>query len=364
MVKPDWQRASIVFVVASMFLVGCDEYKKAKVAVLDAGLMVQQTIDELKKGNKTFSDIKTLLEGLKGNLDNGEYKSQVDSTIARAVQAFQVGGESYVDFLRNRVIEDLESLKATVTGKDPPPRIPILASTEIAAVDFESSSRKSVTVIGWNLDVAQKDQKKYYVAIENAQDGRRNADWARISYNGQYAVTVDVSQSTGILKHHDNKIVFVGFDPAFEISVIKSIPAPPPPAPVIVQAIIGVKTTNNDKDREVHFVYTVHLDGVGARHDATHAYGAGEVWPDPSYREFTIKLDRPIPEADRQNYQLRVRYESSDGDPNWIGRVSVRGKTADGREIPLLGETGDFEMGHHDDGKKTERVQREFKFNQ
>jgi hypothetical protein len=46
-------------------------------------------------------------------------------------------------------------------------------------------------------------------------------------------------------------------------------------------------------------------------------------------------------------YRFHIRYSSSDGDPNWIGRIRVDGILNNGETVPLLTETDDFEMGHH-----------------
>ncbi len=360
-------RISLASVVLwAVVLNGCNPFKGVEQEVVRVEDKVQQAIDELNQGNKTFEDIKNILEGLKGKLDTGEYANQVKDIAGRVGNISQITGQSLVDFTRTRVIEDLQNLKRSILGQPLVPRVPVLANAQMPAVDFTSDSRSTITIGGWNLDMAQKDPKKYKVFIKTVRDGtetEREVATEFVTYQPQYSVTVDVSKSGRLLQFYDKKLYFSGYDTPFEIAVVNSHEPTPPPPIEIKEVYLKVNTTNDDKDREVTFTYIVHLDGKGPRHNTALAVGGGEVWKDPSIRDFTIKLDQPFPEQDRMSYQLRVHYASSDGDPRWIGRVSARGLTSDGRTIDLLSETGDFEMGHHDDGKKTDHIQREFKFN-
>ena len=55
--------------------------------------------------------------------------------------------------------------------------------------------------------------------------------------------------------------------------------------------------------------------------------------------------------SDRGSYQLHVQYECLKCDPNWIGRLRADAEVEGGGIVPILGETDDFEMGHHNDSK-------------
>jgi len=46
-----------------------------------------------------------------------------------------------------------------------------------------------------------------------------------------------------------------------------------------------------------------------------------------------------------------------------IGRLRADAEIAGGEVIPVLAETEDFEMGHHDDGRRPEWINRDFDFN-
>lgn len=102
---------------------------------------IDHTIAELRKANRTFEDIKNILDGLKKNLDNGVYKDQVDDLIGRTGQVAQLSAEGSVDFVRTRVIEDLESLKAKISGQPAPRRAPILSNAQSPKIDYASTSR-------------------------------------------------------------------------------------------------------------------------------------------------------------------------------------------------------------------------------
>jgi hypothetical protein len=143
------------------------------------------------------------------------------------------------------------------------------------------------------------------------------------------------------------------------------------PLPKITAFILYIGTTWDDKDREITFHYTIHRQGDGKQVGGI-SVGGGEVWPDPSnqkphWRSFTIPIntnDRFTME-DRFAYRLHVRYESSNGDPRWNGRLRLDA-ILEGGETPrsVLAETSDFDMGHHDSFKKRENVERDFDINQ
>lgn len=128
----------------------------------------------------------------------------------------------------------------------------------------------------------------------------------------------------------------------------------------LIDAIhVDIHTTDNDKDREVTFTYLIHQPGVGPVSNAL-PVGGGEVWPDGDRGTYRIPLTKPFAFADRLRHALRVSYSSTDGDPNWVGRLSARAEIA-GANLPVLGDTGNFEMGHLDG--HPERRERDFQFN-
>jgi len=132
--------------------------------------------------------------------------------------------------------------------------------------------------------------------------------------------------------------------------------------PYVKEVVLTVKTTKNDKDREIQFTYTLHAPGVGAAADPL-SVGRGQVWDDNTQRSFRIVLQpEKMFTSNRRDFQLRVQYDSSDGDPDWWGRVAISGTLANGEPIDLLGEVPDFQMGHHDSGRITDRILREFPF--
>lgn len=219
---------------------------------------VNNAINEVKVANKNFADLNATLAKTAKNLDEGIYKEQVKEIADRASQVAQLGIEGSFDFTRSRVIDDLENLKRSLSGKPMLQRIPVLSNAGVSDIDRTSASRTSVTVVGWNLDVAQKDKQKYKVRIENENEANsRDVNFIHVTFGGQYAVTVDVSSSGIPLQDHDKKLVFQGFDPVFEIAIINTNPVP---RELIVAVSGNIRTT--DQDREGGFCILALMDGA------------------------------------------------------------------------------------------------------
>jgi hypothetical protein len=185
---------------------------------------LNDAINQIKKTNKTFEDMQKTLERTAKNLDAGTYREQVKEIADRSSQVAQLGIEGSFDFIRSRVIDDLENIKRSISGKPVLLRRPVLSNAGKSEIDRTSLSRTTVTIVGWNLDVAQKDSNKYRVRIVNKELNNRDIDFRYITFQGQYAVTIDVSASGIDFFDYDRKLVFSGFDPVFELPIINTNP--------------------------------------------------------------------------------------------------------------------------------------------
>jgi hypothetical protein len=237
---------------------------------------IDHAIAELQKANRTFEDIKNILDGLKKNLDNGVYKDQVDDLIGRTGQVAQLSAEGSVDFVRTRVIEDLQNLKAKVSGQPAPPRVPILSNAQSPKIDYTSISRSTLTIVGWNLDVAQADPGKYKVVIKNNNEADRDIDRRFITYQGQYAVTMDTSTSGIPFRYYDTKLVFEGFNPLFELAVINT--NPPPDPEYFTELFIESHQEQDEKDLNIKPHFRVLFD---SNPYIEFDIGKGNTWENP-----------------------------------------------------------------------------------
>jgi hypothetical protein len=346
---------SLIVAVALVTASGCGGIDRAVNSIDSA-------IEELKKGTKTFAEIKDIVGGTKQNLDKGVYKDQVDDLLGRVSNVAEVGGQAFVDFTRERVIQDLTNLKLFIQGKQPVSRVPVLANAESPKIDFASSSRSTLTVVGWNLDVAQKKGDKYKVVIKNSKEKDRTVDPQHVTFQGQYAVTINTSNSGITLQNNDAKLVFAGFDPVFEIAIVNS--APKAPSPKALALLLHVATTDDDKDPEITFGFLIYQPGVGPISQELRV-GGGETWPDhpPTHKDFRIDLlpGRGFEMGDRLKYALRITYYSSHGDPKWEGHISAKVEFDNHEVVDLLADSGRFAMGHI--GGHPERKLRDFQFN-
>ena len=233
---------------------------------------IDAAIEQLRAFNHTFEDIDRILRNLQMNLDAGVYRDQVNDIVGRAGQVATLGVIETVDFVRQRAVEDLQRIKAEIKHQPLPPRVPYLASVQVPYIDVAAPGRTTMSVVGWNLDVAHDDQEnKYSVEIMNQNGTRRRIADDYIAYAGQYQVNVNVSQSGVPFQVGDQKLVFRGFTPAFEVPIINSdaIPAK------------GLRFESNqdrdekDSDIKVHVRLT-----IGGVVYFDQQFGKGFKWPD------------------------------------------------------------------------------------
>jgi hypothetical protein len=190
------------------------------------GANIDRAINDLSRGVDSFEQAVDVLEELKGDMDEGTYKNQVEGLIRTTGQVGQLTYEGSLDFTRTRLIEDLENMKRRLRGQQPLPRKPVLASSDNVRIKLDDPARSTVTIVGWNLDTAAADREKYSVSVHNLHSGPRKIPADFVAYQGQYAVTVNVSKSGFPLEDHDSKIVFEGYDKDFEVVIVDSAPPP------------------------------------------------------------------------------------------------------------------------------------------
>lgn len=229
--------------------------------------------------------------------------------------------------------------------------------------------RHTLILYGYNFQRMDDDKGKYIVEIRN-KDGVLIRDESKhLSISTNYIAQLDIAPKSGVQFKPGDATLVVHYDRKVICTAPITWGERPPPPPAITKIILYIGTSKNDKDREITFHYTIHRISDGAQVGGI-SVGHGEVWPDdkkprPSWRHLDIPIteNARFPEADRLGYRLHVRYESSRGDPNWIGRLRAEAVLEGGRKIEILAETDDFEMGHHDRGRITDRVNRDFPFN-
>jgi hypothetical protein len=286
-----------LFACALIFSAGCG-------AVDHALRDVDHAINQLEQANQTFGDVKDILSDLKNKLNNGTYKNQVDDLMGRASQVAQLGVQGSVDFTRARILEDLQNLRRSILNQPPLARLPILANPQSVKIDKSDASRSTLTIVGWNLDVAQLDSEKYKVVIKNDKESDRIVERKYITFNGQYAVTVDISGSGLPLRTYDRKLVFEKVVPLFEIAIVNTNPPPPPEKIVSITGLI--KTTNDD--REGGFAMLEIHDGTTLVW--RHIFPEKPVWSTNHTEPFGF--DKPMGPGDNRIVTKKIRFLGGD----------------------------------------------------
>ena len=148
----------------------------------------------------------------------------------------------------------------------------------------------------------------------------------------------------------------------------------PPPRRYVTEVRIWMTTTENNLDEGANLTYAVvsrdfqtrtadnkPRDGIPPEERISMPSTVfGHIPDDPDDRravDIKILDDKTFEPEDRRNYAVFVAYNNSKGeDRNWIGRLTAEAVLNDGSTMPVLSDTGDFEMGHHDNRTKIDRV--------
>lgn len=285
--------------------------------------------------------------------------NEVQNVANRSIQATGIEFRCDVDFVRSRMISDLKALKAAIVGKkdkvDWSPPTVCNWSPSVVDLNLEPARRNHLEFAGYDLYNLSDHPTGLKLELVNTAGAKTDVSQF-LAKPTIYQGVVDLG-GAGIQFGPDSRRLVLTWQGATlsEIAVIQPPPPlPDPPPPQITSVVIRVDTTDDDKDREITFTYQVHKPGVGAIGSV--AAGGGTVWPNPSTRTFTIPFEngRTFPEAERAQWALRVNYDSSNGDPRWIGKVSATatvsytdaGRHPATRTIDVLADTGNFEMGH------------------
>lgn len=316
---------------------GCGQTASAGMSAID------HAITEAKKANITIDELKTLLADTKQKLDNGDYRSQLDITIRTASGAAQVAGQSITAFVRAQVLEDLESLKNRILGKPAPRRTPVLTNPSATSISFTDRPTKGITICGWNLDVAHGNPAEFFLEVVNAKEPPRQAAAGVVTYNGEFMLTIDTSNSGIELHPYDKQLVFRGFSKPMEIGITDSDPV----IPERLKTVVGhLKTTNQDREGGICSIEL--FDGPNVLWK--HTFPEYPTWGDGHTQPFTFSIDTRLPSAP----QFRVVL-TQDGakECNILWRFEARAEIRGDKSTTLLFDQGGLQLRCGDENPAT-----------
>lgn len=260
--------ATSMIVTLSILLSGCDAIDRA--------------IGQLQEFNHTLGEITDILNNLSRSLDRGVYRDQVQEVVGRAGQVVGLTQQAAIDFIRDRVIEDLARIKAARDHKPFPPPRPVLATIALPEIDYSNpEARTTLKIVGWNLNTAANDPRRYSVVI-NGSGGQRLVGREFISFQGEYQLTINVSTSGVPLQPGDTKMVFNGYEDEdgharpFEVSIIRA------GAGTRISSF-KIETNQNRDEKDANINARFRLD-VGGRNYVDFTAGKHHKWPDNALR--------------------------------------------------------------------------------
>jgi hypothetical protein len=116
--------------------------------------------------------------------------------------------------------------------------------------------------------------------------------------------------------------------------------------PVLEAIKVFVNTTEDDKDKEEEFIFTLSYKNKVVVEERR---GKNVVWPNGDKRDFTFNLNSatPVPASELTNLKFRVektRFGSQQG-CGWEGNIYVHGILKNGDQYWFIKQTDDFKLG-------------------
>ncbi len=289
--------------------------------------------------------------------------------------------------------ETLSVILETMSVRLIPPEPRVASFTPYAvsvryAKDAEDADRlvldnkqQTILVRGYGFLRPSGESQNYYLRIVNANEGPRDiTDCSSIlNVTTPYVLQLNCQHLLPHIKNGDSKLLLMwGKDhlsfietPSVAVSLSASaanlesdVPTTyelpilfsPEDAPVVAPAekiithlVVRIDTTRDDKDDGIVFTLIPHLPGVGGRGILN---TGAELWENGVIREFTVKLEDPIPYKNRGDFMFLIRYGNIKGEnTGWWGRLKVEALTKIGDQAGpnelVVPDTTDFKLGEN-----------------
>ncbi len=329
-------------------IAGCNVLKR-QVGV-DRGLdLIEEAIDKLEEQS---IDWRETLEATRDSLiaaGQSTLAHEVSDILSRAVSDVGIELRCDIDFLRDRVKEDLKRLRATLT-KETVKLVPVFCQATPKVIDMHVAPerRTHIEISGYNLDVASVQ-----VFLENNQNQRINVSNALASPT-RYLITLNLGSSGVPLDLHSSKIIFeLGGGETRSVNIIQA--PPPPPVIKVVALNFTYWTGDEDKDNDGgHVGAEVIYKGQVVADGTTQAPNdPNTVWRDETtHGPYRLQLNVPFPADDVRHATVAIWHRRDGGSPAWRFRVEIDAILDNGEKRRVLNEYDPERFFNHKPGDK------------
>jgi len=269
--------------------------------------VVQETVDKLiKAGHQAIAN-------------------DVSDALARVTQDAGLEARCGLDFVRDRVREDLLHIRAKWTKK-PVELIPHFCQPNHLSVDMSqpAEQRTVLAIDGYNLDAPIK------VFLQDRQGNEtKEIDVSdHLTHPSPYLLTLNISSNGVPLTSSSERIVFrLGGNASQSISVTQPPTPTPTPVPDLITSLrftyfVGDEDKDND---DGHVGAEVQLDGRILADGFTEGPGDPDtVWKDETtHGPYNLPLSPPAPWSRAQEMKVAIWHRRDGGSPAWRFRVQI-----------------------------------------
>jgi hypothetical protein len=191
--------------VCGLLLMGCGLFDEAEKKIVRPVVdILDEAVETLENGSLGWQSVlQNMVDELEAN-GHTLVRNDVSNLLSRAIQDSAVEVRCTVDFMRDRVKEDLIRLRARFTGEELV-LVPVFCVPNPPSVDYafvESGNLTSITIDGYNLDAA-----KIKVYLVDRQNQRVDVS-AKLGNPARYVLTLNLGSNGVPLTAQSDRIEF------------------------------------------------------------------------------------------------------------------------------------------------------------
>jgi hypothetical protein len=262
--------------------------------------------------------------------------NEVSNTLSRAISDVGIETRCSVDFLQDRIREDLIRIRAGLTHETLT-LTPVFCNPTPSVIDMSLIPEQRLTHL--EIDVYNLDVANIQVFLLDNQ-GRQTDITFALASPSQYLLTLNLGRNGVPLSTNSDKLIFKLPNETKTVNIIQ----PPQPTPTIPPIMItGLLFTywtgDEDKDNDSgHVGAEVLLDGqILANGPTENANDPEAVWKDETtHGPYELMLSQPAPWSSITDITVAIWHRRDGGDPAWRFRVQIDAILSTGEKRRVL----------------------------
>ena len=320
-------RVSLGLVVIALVVVGCGGVSVG--ADDQTRALIDDAISKLTNQSSDWQRIVTETRDKLPKDAQSFVRTELATVLDRSVRAAGSEVRCIIDFIGQRVLDDLQRLRALLLHQEPPPRWPTICGVNPSLVrmserNADPSRFEAVEIHGYNFD-SQPSPQVLLTDNNVVSDVTMNGSVSNLTYQSHYQMTLNLG-GNGVKLSATSQVIALAWN-GTRLSEIPVIQPEPPPCPTRI----------------------VNLDNIGI-HEARAALDSG----DPEFGTNGPLVSAGVTLTNRESHvdaELWIRAEErNNGDTVGWGRTtfSIHSAPSNWRILRIVTPTSDTIPSYHD----------------